>query len=138
MKAINSAAGEITLAAVAVPAPQPVGEAAWWDILWKGRRVGRIELVLSHAAPVGGHISYTVFPPFRGRDIATQALLLVMAYARQQGMRRLLIAMRPQNAASRAVCRHVGAQDMGLADVPTGHPYRDQGITVLHYFEVPL
>lgn len=127
---------QVTLRPVPQPAPQPAGEMLWFDILCDGVRAGRIELLIADDLAVrpGGHLAYTVFPAYRRRGVATQACQLLWAYAQQAGMRRVDIAMRPANLASRGVCRAIGAVEVGLLPLPAAHSLCQEGIVqLMHY-----
>jgi len=61
------------------------------------------------------HLSYWVFPQFRGRGFATRGLRLVSAWALTElGVERLELYIEPANEASRAVARAAGFVERGV------------------------
>lgn len=79
----------------------------------QGRTVGRIGF---HAPPdeAGSvEVGYTVAEADRGRGYAVEALTGMLAWAREQGARRCVASVRPDNAASQAVVRHFAPTKVG-------------------------
>ena len=79
----------------------------------QGRTVGRIGF---HAPPDQAgqvEVGYTVAEADRGRGYAVEALAGMLAWAREQGARRCLACVRPDNAASHAVLRHFAFVEVG-------------------------
>jgi [ribosomal protein S5]-alanine N-acetyltransferase len=89
-------------------------------------------LVVSDGAECAGHagfhgppehsgraeIGYTVFEPFRGRGLATEACAALTAWAFEQGERAVFLSIRPDNAASLAIAKKLGYLEVGSQDDP--------------------
>lgn len=75
--------------------------------------------------PGGVEFGYTIFTPFRGQGYATEACQALITWAQQQGVRRFVLTIRPDNQpslriAARLGFRKVGAQmdeEDGLEDI---------------------
>ena len=95
-----------------------------YDILADGVRVGTCELrpEMAWTAYLGGQISYTVFPAFRGHRYALGALQCLLGEAKAFGLKELLVTCRPENRASRRILELAGAAFEGVHSVPSGHP----------------
>jgi RimJ/RimL family protein N-acetyltransferase len=63
-------------------------------------------------------IGYTVFEPFRGRGLATEACEALTAWAFEQGEGAVFLTIRPDNAPSLAVARKLGYVEVGTQDDP--------------------
>ncbi|MFB6504747.1 MULTISPECIES: GNAT family N-acetyltransferase [unclassified Streptomyces] len=59
-------------------------------------------------APGQANISYTLYPDWRGRGLATRAVRLICRYAASEGVARAVIRVDPENPASAAVARRSG------------------------------
>jgi|GEM_PF-2995351 len=121
-----------------LPAPQPL-PCLWFEIFADDKRVGSLELMTTaDTTPrLGGHMAYTVFAPYRGRGIATQAVRRALEIAQKVEMPRVDIALRPENAACRRVCQKLGGEYAGRTELPEGHPLRIGENTALEgYFWV--
>ncbi len=65
-------------------------------------------------APGGVEMGYSVFPPYRRRGYAREAAQALMDWAsREHGIRRFVVSISPQNAASLALARSFGFQRIG-------------------------
>ncbi len=98
---------------LAGPERAPAGSIGYWPREWQ-------------AEPVW-ESGWSVLPEFQGRGIATQALRLIVARARDTGAYRMLHAFPSvDNAPSNAVCRKAGFILQGAYDFeyPKGHPLR--------------
>jgi RimJ/RimL family protein N-acetyltransferase len=72
-------------------------------------------------------LSYATVPAWRGRGVAVAASRAALAHAVDTwGARRAVIEVLPDNAASRAVARRLGAVEVGTAD---GH--------IVHHLDLP-
>ena len=81
-------------------------------------RVGWNDDVIKYA----GQIGYGVEPAFRGRRYAERACRLILPLARRHGLDRLWITCQPDNVASRRTLERLGAERVGILDVPDGYP----------------
>ncbi len=98
-----------------------------------GRRhkVGSIDLRLGESLDLkryGGQIGYGVLPRFRGRRLASRALLLLLPLARRHGFRELWITCDPDNLASRRTCERAGAVLHDIVEIPPGHEMHERGL----------
>ncbi|MFG2551110.1 GNAT family N-acetyltransferase [Streptomyces sp. NPDC048581] len=59
-------------------------------------------------APGQVNVAYGLYPSWRGRGLATRAVLLVSRYAASEGGKEAVIRAEPENAASVAVARRAG------------------------------
>jgi predicted acetyltransferase len=81
-------------------------------------RVGWNEDVIRYAGQVG----YAVEPAHRGRRYAERACRLIMPLAKRHGMTSLWITCQPDNDRSRRTLERLGAEFVGIVDVPPGYP----------------
>lgn len=81
-------------------------------------RVGWNEDVIRFA----GHVGYGVEPPHRGHHYAERACRLILPLARRHGMAHLWITCQPDNVASRRTLERLGAECVGIIDVPPEYP----------------
>jgi predicted acetyltransferase len=81
-------------------------------------RVGWNEEIIRYA----GHVGYAVEPAFRGRHFAERACRMILPLARRHGMHDLWITCQPDNLASRRTLERLGAENMGVFDVPEAYP----------------
>lgn len=80
-----------------------------------GRLVGRVSLGrIEWGAERGGSIGYWVSRDHAGRGIAPTAVVLMCEYAFAQGLHRIEVAIRPENAASLAVARKLELREEGV------------------------
>jgi [ribosomal protein S5]-alanine N-acetyltransferase len=63
---------------------------------------------LAAIAPSGVELGYTVYPPFRRRGYAREAIVALIAWARAQGVPRFVVSVAPGNAASQALAASLG------------------------------
>ncbi len=85
------------------------------------RTAGALDLRIGdteHLRRYGGHLGYTVDPPFRGQAFAARACRLVAPIARHHGLRTLWITCAPDNWASRRTCERVGARFVEIVALP--------------------
>jgi RimJ/RimL family protein N-acetyltransferase len=59
-------------------------------------------------APGQVNVAYGLYPSWRGRGLATRAVLLVSRYMAHEGGKEAVIRVEPENAASAAVARRTG------------------------------
>jgi ribosomal-protein-alanine N-acetyltransferase len=84
-------------------------------IVVNGELVGRVSIgSIRWGAERGGSVGYWIAQAHAGRGITTRAVRLLVDYGFAQGLHRLEIAVRPENAASLAVVRKLGFRDEGL------------------------
>lgn len=81
-------------------------------------RVGWNEDVIRYAGQVG----YAVEPAHRGRHYAERACRLLIPLAKRHAMTSLWITCQPDNAQSRRTLERLGAECVGLIDVPPEYP----------------
>ena len=105
-------------------------KAVYYDILADGHRVGTCELRLetTWTTRLGGQVSYTVFPQYRGHRYALQALRLLSGIALEHGVSSLTVTCRPENRASRRTLELAGAVLTETAAVPPDHPLYASGV----------
>ncbi len=111
-----------------------------YDMLADGVRVGVCELrpERTWAAEWTGQVSYTVFPPWRGRHYAAVALGLLARAAGAMGAESLTVTCRPENAASRRTLERAGAVLEGVREVPLAHPLRRSGVTHVAVYRIAI
>lgn len=69
---------------------------------------------LATIAPGGVELGYTVYPAFRRRGYAREAIVALLAWARaQQGVVRFVVSVSPGNAASNALAASLGFVQVG-------------------------
>lgn len=116
-----------------VLAEQVPAESSLWGVpaytfrlqLASGEYVGRIRLRVGWNENViryAGHIGYAVETAYRGRRYAERACRMIIPLAKQHGMTALWITCQPDNAASRRTIERLGAEYVGLLDVPPDYP----------------
>jgi tagatose 1,6-diphosphate aldolase len=89
--------------------------------LASGEYVGRIRLRAGWNENViryAGHVGYAVEAAHRGRRYAERACRMIVPLAKQHGMTSLWITCQPDNAPSRRTLERLGAECIGLLDVP--------------------
>lgn len=80
-----------------------------------GELIGRVSIgSIRWGAERGGSVGYWISQAHAGRGITTRAVRLLVDYGFAQGLHRLEIAVRPENAASLAVVRKLNFRDEGL------------------------
>jgi RimJ/RimL family protein N-acetyltransferase len=62
----------------------------------------------------GGAVGYWLKRDARGRGFMTEAVQTVIGWAREQGMRRLLLMAHPENLASHRVAENAGFRQVGM------------------------
>jgi predicted acetyltransferase len=90
-----------------------------------GEYLGRIRLRVGWSEDViryAGHVGYAVEPAHRGRRYAERACRLIIPLAKRHGMTSLWITCQPDNAPSRRTLERLGAECVGVIDVPAGYP----------------
>jgi [ribosomal protein S5]-alanine N-acetyltransferase len=63
--------------------------------------------------PGGVEFGYTIFAPFRGQGYATEASRALMTWAQQQGVRRFVLTIRPDNQPSLRIAARLGFHKIG-------------------------
>ena len=63
--------------------------------------------------PGGVEFGYTIFPPFRRQGYATEASEALMMWAQQQGVKRFVLSISPQNQPSLRIAAHFGFVKIG-------------------------
>lgn len=80
-----------------------------------GQIVGRVSVGgIRWGAERGGSIGYWIAQSHAGKGVTPRAVTLIAQYAFAQGLHRLEIAVRPENAASLRVVEKLGYRDEGL------------------------
>jgi tagatose 1,6-diphosphate aldolase len=90
-----------------------------------GEYVGRIRLRVGWSEDViryAGHVGYAVEPAHRGHRYAERACRLILPLAKRHGMASLWLTCQPENAASRRTLERLGAECVGIIDVPPEYP----------------
>ena len=90
-----------------------------------GEYMGRIRLRVGWSEDViryAGHVGYAVEPTHRGHRYAARACRLIMPLAKQHGMTHLWITCQPDNMPSRRTLELLGADYVGVIDVPPEYP----------------
>jgi ribosomal-protein-alanine N-acetyltransferase len=96
--------------------------------------VGRVSVSgLQWGAECGGSIGYWIAQSFAGQGIVPRAVALAADFSFQQGVHRLEIAVRPENAASLAVPAKLGFREEGLREryLFIDHDWRDHRVFAL-------
>ncbi|MBD0329853.1 MAG: GNAT family N-acetyltransferase [Thermoleophilia bacterium] len=66
------------------------------------------------ARPDAVELGYTIFPPYRGRGYASEAVRALIGWARgERGIRRFVASVAPDNAPSLAIVRKLGFVETG-------------------------
>ncbi|MFC9431398.1 GNAT family N-acetyltransferase [Streptomyces sp. NPDC056987] len=83
---------------------------------------GTIDLrfVAEGLAPGQVNVAYGLYPSWRGRGLATRAVLLVSRYAASEGATEAVIRVEPENATSAAVAQRAGF-------IPGKHTHSEDG-----------
>lgn len=81
-------------------------------------RVGWSENVIRFA----GHVGYRVEPSHRGNHYAERACRLIIPLAKRHGMTHFWITCQPDNIPSRRTLERLGAEYVGVLDVPPDYP----------------
>ena len=133
---------DITLRQITIPAPQPVGEARWYELCdAEGRTMGKVELIVARDPEIriGGHLSYTVFPAYRGKGVATEGCKLVLEQAKQEcGMDHVDIAVWPDNHISQRVAEKLGGKLVAKVTLTPEHRLYDSKHPMLYHYRVYL
>lgn len=91
----------------------------------RGEYMGRISLRVGWSEDViryAGQVGYAVEPTYRGHHYAARACRLIMPLAKQHGMTSLWITCQPDNIPSRRTLESLGAEYVGVVDVPPSYP----------------
>lgn len=82
--------------------------------------IGNIAFHMAHPpeplrplGPGGVEFGYTIFAPFRGQGYATEASQALMAWAQQQGVRRFVLTISPDNQPSLQIAARLGFTKIG-------------------------
>lgn len=124
--------GAVTLVRTRLDAPDVERgwtAAAFFDIRAGSRIVGACSLRIGYNEALfwSGHISYTVFPAFRGHGYAARAAALLREFAGFCGMPQVSVCCVPGNAASRRTAENAGFSLEGRFPIPQAHPLYAQG-----------
>ena len=99
-----------------------------WMMEADGEAAGYAVLTVSYSMEYGGLRGFVddlfVRPPFRGRGLATEALVELRDTAEALGVRALLVEVGPKNDTARRVYKRVGLEDTGhvLLSLPLAAP----------------
>jgi tagatose 1,6-diphosphate aldolase len=85
--------------------------------------VGRCDLRVGHNenTKYGGNIGYEVNEKYRGNGYASKACKFLFKLARKHNMSEIIITCSPDNISSIRTCEKVGAEYMGLIEIPQWH-----------------
>ena len=91
--------------------------------------VGKCDLRIGHNQNTyyGGNIGYGVHEQYRGNHYAAKACILMKELAREHGMDFLIITNSPDNFASRKTCEYIGAEFLGIVELPENNELYKQG-----------
>ena len=98
-------------------------------------RVGEISLRFGTTKTVekyDGNVGFGIDKRFRGNRYAEKACLIIRELAREHGLHELFFTCAPDNGASIKTCRRLGAEDLGLVELPTAYRMK-QGLEETHY-----
>jgi tagatose 1,6-diphosphate aldolase len=90
-----------------------------------GEYLGRIRLRVGWSEDLiryAGQVGYVVEPAHRGHRYAERACRLIIPLAKRHSMTSLWITCQPDNVQSRRTLERLGAQCVGLIDVPPEYP----------------
>lgn len=90
-----------------------------------GEYMGRIRLRVGWSEDViryAGQVGYAVAPAHRGHRYAERACRLIIPLAKRHGMASLWITCQPGNLQSRRTLERLGAECVGVIDVPPTYP----------------
>jgi tagatose 1,6-diphosphate aldolase len=90
-----------------------------------GESIGRIRLRVGWNEDViryAGHVGYAVEAGHRGRRYAERACRMLLPLAKRHGMTNLWITCQPDNIPSRRTLEGLGAEYVGVVDVPPEYP----------------
>ena len=80
----------------------------------RGTMIGYINFHGPPASDASNELGYTVLPAHRRQGYATEAIRALMAWAaREQGVRRFLLSISPENEPSLALARKLGFREVG-------------------------
>lgn len=85
---------------------------------------------LKDLAPGGIEMGYTIFPAYRRRGYAREAVGAMMDWAAGQGLRRFVLSISPENAPSLAIAAHFGFRKIG------SHIDEDDGLEEIFLREI--
>jgi len=66
----------------------------------------------------GGNIGYDIDEPYRGNKYSLKACKLLLIFAESHGMKSVYITCDPENKASCRICELLGADFVGIVDLP--------------------
>jgi RimJ/RimL family protein N-acetyltransferase len=82
-----------------------------------------VDFALPDLQPREANLAYGLYPAFRGRGLATRAVLLACRYLHERGdVDRAVIRTDPRNRASAAVARRAGFAPAALRPADNGEP----------------
>jgi predicted acetyltransferase len=81
-------------------------------------RVGDTEVIQFYV----GHIGYGIDKPHRGHHYAESACRILRPFARKNGLQTIWITCAPANIASKRTLERLGAEFVGIFDVPADYP----------------
>ena len=91
-----------------------------------GVKMGTCDLRIGHNdnSYYGGNIGYSIDEEYRGHHYAGKACLLLFKLARLHDLGYLYITCDPENLASRKTCEYVGAEFLGVKELPLDNEMR--------------
>ncbi|MDA2804270.1 GNAT family N-acetyltransferase [Nocardiopsis suaedae] len=85
-----------------------------------------LRFALEALSPGQVNVAYGLYPAWRGRGLATRAVVLAARYAAGEGAGQAVIRVDPENTASAAVARRAGFR-------PSGRTHGAEGAALDHY-----
>jgi len=87
----------------------------------------------------GGNIGYSVNPEYRGHGYAGEAVKLLYKVFQENDINKIYITNNPENINSKRVCEKLGANFLGLFELPADNPMRiEDGESHKNIFEIEL
>ncbi|MBO2516260.1 MAG: tagatose-bisphosphate aldolase [Clostridiales bacterium] len=94
-----------------------------------GTAIGNCDLRVGHNGKtyLGGNIGYTVFPPCRGHHYAAKACRILFGFAKEHGMKYIIITCFPENTPSRRTLEGLNGKMLEIAPLPEDNEMYREG-----------
>ena len=88
-----------------------------------GVMVGQCNLLAGHDPKMyyTGNIGYGVWECYRGQHYGLRAARLLVQFAKELGMTEVYLLIDTDNIASIRIAQHLGAENLGIVEVPSGN-----------------